>query len=328
MTGRARHENGAGSKEIHGVIVVDKPAGCTSFDVVRKVRKALKVRKVGHTGTLDPLATGVLPLCLNEATKAAAFLAGDDKEYRAVIELGVATDTQDITGAVVMRRDPRGITRSDFEAAARSFLGTIRQKVPRYSAAKYRGRPYYWWTRQGVGIDTPEKEVSIYEIEIESFSFPSATFRVLCSKGTYIRALCDDIGERLGCGAVLTGLRRTRSGAFREEDALPLDSVAVAADSTLVRNMVIPLKNLMGEYAAVPVDRDSAKKIRDGRQPTRGFFEGAVFPEVQRGELVRLTAEDDEIVAVARVLLSPEEYAGAGDTEQVLRLVRVFNGEH
>lgn len=327
MTGlKGSGEAGTDLSATHGVIVMDKPEGITSFDVIRQVRKVLGIGKIGHTGTLDPLATGVLPLCINEATKMASFLTDADKEYLATIELGVRTDTQDMTGTVIERRDPSSITRSDLESVAKDFLGLVRQKVPRYSAAKYQGRPYHRWTRQGVLLDTPEKEITIHHIEIESFSPPHAVFRVTCSRGTYIRTLCDDMGGRLGCGASMAGLRRTRSGSFGERDALTLDQITEEGGRALMKNRIIPLPHLLPDIAAMPVTEELARKIRNGYQPVRGHLEDTVFSRLERGDLVRLVADNDDVVAVAQMLLSPQALKTAHEQEQALKLVRVFNG--
>lgn len=310
---------------MNGIVVVDKPAGKTSFDVIRDLRKIPGIRKIGHTGTLDPLATGVLPLCLNEATKMATFLVEDDKEYRATMILGITTDTQDITGAVLSRTDPGDITRTALESVAADFVGAIEQKVPRYSAAKYRGRPHHRWAREGVVLDTPVKKITIHDIEIESFSPPYVTFLVACSKGTYIRTLCNDIGARLGCGAALADLRRTRSGRFGEENALCLDDLANGEGSRLVRDNLVPLEHALDRYRAIIVNSDLARRIREGYQPEGGIMKDRAIPALEKGALVRLVTDDGRMVAVARMIMSSEALKAAGEREQVLKLVRVFN---
>lgn len=310
---------------MNGIVVVDKPAGKTSFDVIRDLRKILGIRKIGHTGTLDPLATGVLPLCINEGTKMAPFLAEDDKEYRATMILGLTTDTQDITGTVLDRTDAGDVTREALESAAGAFVGKIEQKVPRYSAAKYRGRPHHRWARNGVVLDTPVKEITIHGIEIESFSPPYVTFLVACSKGTYIRTLCNDMGTRLGCGAALADLRRTRSGRFGEDSALRLDDLANGEGSRLVQDNLVPLERVLDRYRAISVSGDLARRIREGYQPEGGVMKSRAIPAVEEGALVRLVTDDGRMVAVARMMLSAEAMKTAGEREQVLKLVRVFN---
>ncbi|MCK9230091.1 MAG: tRNA pseudouridine(55) synthase TruB [Syntrophales bacterium] len=323
MTGHERTEER--KADMSGIVVVDKPAGKTSFDVVRDLRKILGIRKIGHTGTLDPLATGVLPLCINEGTKMAPFLAEDDKEYRATMMLGITTDTQDITGTVLSGRDPGNVTRQALESAAGAFVGRMEQKVPRYSAAKYRGRPHHRWARNGVVLDTPVKEITIHGIEIESFSLPYVTFMVACSKGTYIRTLCNDMGARLGCGAALASLRRTRSGRFCEKNALRLDDLVNGGGARMVRDNLVPLERVLDTCRAITVDDELARRIREGYQPEGGILKKAAIPAVDRGDLVRLVRDDGRMVAVARMMLSPEALKTAGAREQILKLVRVFN---
>ena len=206
-----------------GVIIIDKPAGKTSHDVVSEVKKILGVKKAGHTGTLDPMATGVLPVCLNEATKLAGFLTGEDKEYLATMLLGVKTDTLDIEGKIISQSD-NFVTEEEIRAAMAQMVGTIKQVPPAYSAVKYCGKPLYKWARKGVFLEMEPREVKIHSIVIEDISFPRVTFRVVCSKGTYIRTLCSDIGDLLGLGACLCSLRRLRSGFFSEEMAVSLNN--------------------------------------------------------------------------------------------------------
>ncbi|MDP2840402.1 MAG: tRNA pseudouridine(55) synthase TruB, partial [Syntrophales bacterium] len=199
---------------MNGVVVVDKPSGPTSRDVVVEVRRALGIRKAGHTGTLDPLATGVLPVCINEATKLVQFLALDDKEYRVTLRLGVRTDTLDTDGRLLTQEEPR-VSREQVEAVLNGLKGRRAQLPPRYSAVKVRGKALYDWTRRGIDVEAPAREVEIYDIRIEEVRLPEVTFAVSCSKGTYIRSLCAEAGEALGCGGCMSGLRRTRSGNFR-----------------------------------------------------------------------------------------------------------------
>ena len=205
-----------------GVVIVDKPAGITSHDAVDRVRKLLGERKAGHTGTLDPMATGVLAVCVGEATKIASFLTGDDKVYEATMRLGVRTDTLDMTGQVLTEQEPRA-TDADVKAVLAAFAGTITQVPPQYSAVKVRGKALYKWARKGIRVEPPAREVEIREILLQGIELPRVRFTVTCSKGTYIRTLCADMGDRLGCGAALEQLRRTRSGIFRLQDAVRLD---------------------------------------------------------------------------------------------------------
>ncbi|MCK9274433.1 MAG: tRNA pseudouridine(55) synthase TruB [Syntrophales bacterium] len=309
---------------MNGVIVVDKSQGMTSFDVVRDVKKALGIKKVGHTGTLDPSATGVLPLCINEATKAVQFLTVADKEYRATMRLGITTDTQDMTGVVTGHSTVR-LVRAEVEATAKLFVGSIMQKVPRYSACKYKGKPYYKWTREGVNIEPPVREVNIYDICVEDFSLPYVSLRISCSKGTYIRALCSDLGERLGCGACLSDLRRIRSGKFSEADALRLDHVDDTMRAAVIKEHLISLNDALDEFQAITVGRDVAEKIREGYQPEIEGLKIQYIPLIEKGSTVKIVTENNELIAIAKMLLSSDELPRMSEKEQAVKLMRVFN---
>ncbi len=311
---------------MNGIVVVDKPTGKTSYDVVRDIKKILNPRKVGHTGTLDPLATGVLPICLNEATKLAQFFVNDDKEYRVVMLLGVKTDTLDKDGCVISRQEPQ-CDRADIEDAVMSCIGTLEQVPPHYSAVKFKGKALYKWAREGVSIDLPPRVVEIFAIDIEDISGPYVTVTLSCSKGTYIRTLCDDIGNRLGCGACVVALRRTRSGRFRENDALLLSEF----DDTEIRKhlleKVIPLDNAMPDLLTIPVNNTTEKKIRNGCQPVVEVFENSDISSLSEGDLVQFKTEDNNLVAIARMHAGSELLPLLDRTAPVARLLRVFNGQ-
>ena len=208
------------------VLVVDKPVGPTSFDVVRKVRRAARSKRVGHGGTLDPAASGVLPICLGEATKLAQFLLDADKEYDFTVCFGVETDTDDAAGTVTARRDAGAVDETAVRGALPAFRGAITQVPPSYSALKRAGRPLYDYARAGETIEIAPRAVVVHELELTSFAGPAASaFTMRCSKGTYVRALARDLGRALGVGAHVTALRRTRSGPFSLAEARPLAEV-------------------------------------------------------------------------------------------------------
>ncbi|HEU19463.1 MAG TPA: tRNA pseudouridine(55) synthase TruB [Deltaproteobacteria bacterium] len=311
---------------MNGIVVIDKPTGKTSYDVVRHIKKVLKPRKVGHTGTLDPLATGVLPICLNEATKLAQFFAQDDKEYRVVMLLGVETDTLDADGYIVSKQEPR-CNREDIEYAVMSCVGRQEQTPPRYSAVKFKGKALYKWTREGVSINVPPRAVEIFTIDLEDISVPYVTFCLSCSKGTYIRALCADIGSRLGCGACVVALRRTRSGRFRECDALSLNGFKDDEIKKHLLENVIPLDDAMPDVLTIPVDNTTEKMIRNGCQPMVEIFENSDISSFNAGDLVQFKAENNSLVAIARMDTGCETLPLLDRTAPVARLVRVFNGQ-
>jgi tRNA pseudouridine55 synthase len=207
-------------KDMEGILLVDKPQGLTSHDVVQLARRKLDIRKIGHSGTLDPMATGLLILLVGRATKLASRFLRLSKEYRATIRLGIRTDTADTWGKLICERSCKDIDESRIIGAFQRFKGRVTQIPPMYSALKYKGQRLYSLARKGIEVRRRPREVSIYNLEIIKFDLPFVTFVISCSAGTYIRSLCDDIGELLGCGACLQGLRRLKIGQFSIEDAI------------------------------------------------------------------------------------------------------------
>jgi len=226
---------------LDGVLPVDKPSGPTSHDVVDAVRRHFGLRKVGHGGTLDPQATGLLILLLGRGTKLADRFIGSDKTYQGVLRLGIATDTQDADGEVVREADPSGVTREQVEGLMAKLTGDLLQKPPMVSAVKVAGVPLYKHARKGREVERESRLIHVYEFVMERFENPRAQFILRCTKGTYVRTLCADIGEALGCGAHLESLRRTRSGDLRIEDAIPV-AAALAMTRDELRARILPLR--------------------------------------------------------------------------------------
>ena len=224
------------SKDISGILNINKPAGITSFGVVAKLRRKLGVKRVGHCGTLDPSATGVLLVCFGKATKKSACFSAQPKTYRGVIKFGVSTDTDDLSGKVVAEKNAAFLTLDKIKNEALKFTGKISQKVPAYSAVKHKGRCLYDYARKGIKVEQPVKIIEIEYFDIKSFSPPLAEFEMRCSSGSYVRAVARDMGEGLGCGALLAQLERTRSGHFRVEDSLELERV-----------LELPVEDLIGK---------------------------------------------------------------------------------
>lgn len=225
---------------LNGMLLVDKPSGMTSHDVVDKIRRTFKLPKVGHGGTLDPQATGLLIIMLGQGTKLSNRIMGSDKVYEGVMRLGVSTDSQDVDGNIVEERDFSGVTREDVEEEMRSLTGDIMQTPPMVSAVKKNGVPLYKLARKGKTVKREPRLIHVYNFSLLSFELPDASFRLRCSKGVYVRTLCHDIGEKLGCGAHLKELRRTESGQFNVEDAALLDDI-LKMDVQELRNIVIPV---------------------------------------------------------------------------------------
>ena len=310
---------------MNGIIVIDKPGGRTSRAVVEEVRKTLGIRKAGHTGTLDPLATGVLPVCLGEATKLVQFLALDDKEYRVTLLLGVRTDTLDTDGAVVAREEPR-VTREQVEAVLKGLTGRREQAPPRYSAVKFQGRALYDWTRRGIDVEAPAREVEVYRIGIGEFRLPEVTFTVSCSKGTYIRSLCAEAGEILGCGGCMSALRRTRSGCFSEGQALSLEGGTEAEKRSLWSAHRIPMEETLPGLASIDADPALAGRLRNGCQPDGEALARHHIPFLAAGDVVKFKGRDGQLVAIGRMLRGSEELAsGEEGKKQAVRILRVFN---
>ena len=250
---------------INGIINVYKEEGYTSFDVVAKLRGITKIRKIGHTGTLDPDATGVLPVCIGSATKLVDMLTDKTKEYVADMKLGITTDTQDISGQVIDKKEVN-ITIDEFRDAILSFIGASKQIPPMYSALKVDGKKLCDMARAGITVERKPRDININDIEILDIDRTSAKVRVSCSKGTYIRTLCNDIGERLGCGAVMTGLVRTRSGSFTIDKAYRLDQIEELAKKGELESIVTRVDEVFSDYARVTVSAETEKRVLNGNQ--------------------------------------------------------------
>lgn len=263
----------------NGCINVFKEKGYTSFDVIAKLRGILKQKKIGHTGTLDPQAEGVLPVCLGSGTKLCGMLTDQDKIYRAELVLGMATDTQDITGTVLQRADwlPDA---SAVRSTIASFQGEYDQIPPMYSAIKIGGKKLYQLAREGKTVDRPARRVEIYRIEILEEAIPVITIRVHCSKGTYIRTLCHDIGEKLGCGACMGSLLREKVGRFRLEDALTLGQIQEKAEDGSLSSVVTAPDALFSDYPAAVTEPQWDRLAQNGNAVTTDMirFEG-MMPE-------------------------------------------------
>ncbi|MBD5498629.1 MAG: tRNA pseudouridine(55) synthase TruB [Lachnospiraceae bacterium] len=247
----------------NGVINIYKEKGFTSHDVVAKMRGILQQKKMGHTGTLDPDAVGVLPVCLGNATRLADMLTDRDKEYEAVMRLGVATDTQDMSGTVLEEK-PVQVSCAEVEAAIRSFVGGYEQVPPMYSALKVNGKKLYELAREGREVERKARSVSLYNIEILSMQLPEVSIRVACSKGTYIRTLCHDIGEKLGCGAAMLSLKRTKSGCFTLDTAITLSALEQLRDEKNVGKVLIPVDAMFDDLAQVHVPDIFIKAVQNG----------------------------------------------------------------
>lgn len=246
-----------------GVLNIRKEKGYTSFDVVAKLRGILRMKKIGHTGTLDPEAEGVLPVVLGKATKLVDLLTEKQKTYEALLHLGLETDTQDMTGKV-LREEPVNVTEEEAIAVIRSFLGEQQQIPPMYSALKVDGKKLYELAREGKTVERKPRTVHFYEIEIKKIELPYIRFSVTCSKGTYIRTLCHDIGQKLGCGGCMEELIRTRSGNFDLEDSMTLAQVEEAVKNGTIENRVIRIGQVLKDYPEIFCTREGDRLLENG----------------------------------------------------------------
>lgn len=265
----------------NGIVNVYKERGYTSFDVVAKMRGMFHQKKIGHTGTLDPEAEGVLPVCLGSATKVCDVLTDKDKEYEAVLLLGLATDTQDATGEVLLRREVR-VADEEVQRALLSFVGEIMQVPPMYSALKVNGQKLCDLARKGVEVERKARPVTVYGIEILDMCLPRVHMRVHCGRGTYIRTLCSDIGEKLGCGGCMERLLRTRVSDFALRDALRLSEIgeALAAGKT---DFIRPVDSVFLQYPAVTAAEEAQKLLDNGNRLPAALLTGADAPETGTG---------------------------------------------
>lgn len=250
-------------RQINGILLLDKPLGFSSNQALQKIKWLLKAAKAGHTGTLDPLATGLLPLCFGEATKFAHYLTDADKTYIATIKLGVTTSTGDAEGAVLSTL-PVNVNRDDFEKACQQFTGEISQVPPMYSALKHDGKALYEYARAGVEIERQSRLVTIYSIKINSFSGDVAEIVVTCSKGTYIRTLAEDIGKQLGCGAHLIGLRRTHTANYDIAQAVTIERFEAMTDEQRLA-VLAPADSAVLHLPAITLNADSVFYLLQGQ---------------------------------------------------------------
>lgn len=285
-----------GDASVDGVLVVDKPAGKTSFDVVALVRRLLKTRRAGHTGTLDPFATGVLPVCLGLSTRIVPFLTEGDKAYEATLKLGEATDTQDGTGEVISRAPVPALTPEDLEAALSQLRGPLLQAPPMYSAVRVGGRRLYELAREGQVVEREARPVTVYELALRRFEPPYLSVFVRCSKGTYVRTLAHDLGERLGCGAHLTALRRTASAGFGIHQAVSLEELGRGGVEAARARLLFEAEAL-SFLPALEVDAERARKVRSGQR--LGAREVPGLEALPEGARLRVMGPQGEVLAVA-----------------------------
>jgi len=321
--GRERGRMGM-NRNMDGILIVDKPEGITSLDVAREMKRRFGVKKAGHVGTLDPFATGVLPIVINEGTKLVPFLGEGPKEYEVTLKLGEETTTDDWTGQVVTSRPWEGVLSEEIEAVVRTFLGKIRQIPPMFSAIKIAGRPLYRLARKGIEVKRKERDVEIYGVRTEGIHLPLVRLKVSCSKGTYIRALGRDIGRKIGCGAHLLRLRRTRSGPFTLGEAISWERIRELTDPGLLSPWLISLKAALPSLPEVVGDEHFVRKVRLGRKMMVQDLSLQNLPTFEKGEYLKICSLEEELVAVLRSEMRGADIRRANPETVAFRPLRIF----
>jgi len=303
---------------MNGILVIDKPKGKTSHSIVHDIKKILKLKRAGHTGTLDPFATGVLPVCLDSATKVIPFLDETHKEYEATLKLGVATDTMDETGEITNVKELGEISLNDIEIVFASVKNEPTQVPPMYSALKHKGKRLYELARNGFEVQRSPRMVKIAELKILDFRPPLLKFFVKCSRGTYVRVLAADIGGKLGYGGHLVDLRRLKSGNFKIEDTITIKEIMRG------KLNLIPIDRALSHLKQICVTKNTSTRIRNGEQIRKSYLDLSNIPEFEAGE--RLAFYDDtNLVSVSQARFSSHEFNKIEDKQIVFSLLRVFN---
>ncbi len=290
--------------KLNGILVLDKPAGMTSARALEQVKRLLRAAKAGHTGTLDPFATGVLVCCLGKATRLSRFFLKGDKTYEGTMRLGLETDTQDATGRVLRRLPVTGLDKVRIEEVFDRFSGRIDQQPPLYAALKHKGVPLYKWARQGKPVQKPPRKVEIFDLKVLAVDLPFIHFQVRCSAGTYVRTLCADIGRSLGCGGLLQSLRRTASSGFVIHEAIGLEELkAVVNTGGPEAVALVPMSEALRGMPMFMADSELAARISDGRQLTRADLSGKSIPvpvAAKYGSFVRIVDDKQRLLAVVK----------------------------
>ncbi|MBQ3022050.1 MAG: tRNA pseudouridine(55) synthase TruB [Clostridia bacterium] len=297
-------------KEYSGIIILNKPIGISSHRCVGIVRRALNMKKVGHTGTLDPDASGVLPILVGTATRAAEFLTAEDKRYRAKVLLGTRTDTLDMSGTVLEKNEVN-VTEDEIKNAVKKFVGNISQIPPMYSAIQVNGQRLYTLARQGIDIKREPRDITVFSIDIISIDLPYITIDVHCSKGTYIRTLASDIGDALGCGACISELERTSSGDFTIENSITPEELNVLSEKGEAHKALLPLDSFFKEYDKIYLDKKRADRVKNG---VSIFYRGK-----EQGKFYLLYDENGEFIALSMAAMSQEE-----NGRECLKLIKGF----
>ncbi len=311
------------SYTLNSVVNLFKPSGPTSFDMVHSVRKILGVKKAGHIGTLDPMADGVLPICLNRSTRIIQFLSPLQKTYRATLELGSETDTQDATGQKVSTRDPSLVTETRVKQVFQTFVGEQDQIPPMYSAKKKNGIPLYKLARNGITIDRKPVDIRVHSLDFIRKEGNRVQFEVRCSSGTYVRTLCHDIGERLGCRAHLYQLIRARVGLFDLETSLTLDALKTAKENGRLSEKLFAIEEVLSFLPPVRIKKDHIRSVAHGAALSKSFLE-SIPGQFKPGMFFRATNGDESVMAIVEPVINQDGFAELQPEDTVFKLKRVL----
>ncbi len=287
---------------MNGIVIIDKPAGWTSQDVVSKLRGVLHTKRIGHGGTLDPMATGVLPVFVGRATRGVAFFEHAEKTYEAVLRLGITTDTEDMTGNVLQERQV-AVSREQLESVLEQFRGEISQIPPMYSAVKVNGQKLCDLARKGKEIERKPRKVTIFSLECSEFDGVAANLTVRCSKGTYIRTLCKDIGAALGCGGCMAALRRIAAGAYAIDEAVPLQTLVESADP---EQYLLPVDSMFARYPAVTLTEKQTLRCRNGNSFSVEMEEGTYRTYDRAGAFLMLAKVEAGVMSTVKSFFEVE----------------------
>jgi len=310
---------------IDGLLIVDKPDGIPSLEAVKEVKRRFGVKKAGHIGTLDPFATGVLPIVMNEGTKLVPFIQEEPKEYEATLKLGEETETDDLTGRVISRNAWEEIDPVSLERTVNGFSGKLKQVPPMYSAIKVKGKPLYRLARKGIDVERKERPVEIFNIQVKEVTLPLVRIQVSCSRGTYIRALGRDIGKRLGCGAHLVQLRRVRSGPFTLERAISWERLRELSGEKNLLPWLIPLKEALPGLPEVIGDEGLVKKVRFGREMVVRDVASQPLPSFEKGQWLKMSSPEGGLIAILKSEVGGADLRRAGPEVVAFRPLRVFH---
>ena len=281
---------------MNGIVIVDKPQGWTSQDVTARLRRVFQTRRIGHGGTLDPMATGVLPVFVGRGTRGVEFFEHAEKAYETVLQLGITTDTEDISGEVLEKRDVH-ISETEFTEILSQFRGKIMQVPPMYSALKVNGQKLCDLARKGKTVERQPREIEIFELTCLEFSGDTARLRVQCSKGTYIRTLCKDIGEALGCGGCMAALRRVQAGEYTIDEAVPLQALL---DADNPEEYLRPVDSMFRNYPAVTLSDKQEKRCRNGNSFSVGLEPGTYRVYSKKDEFLALSRVEDGVMSTIK----------------------------